>query len=290
MKILTDSVSDVSQQDADKYNIHLFGFTIAVDGKVYQHKEVPNEEFYDIMDNAKSLPTTSQIPEQEIYNAFEQYFNEGYLDLIYVTISSTGSNTLNNAAAAKQKFYAAYPDSELNIHIVDSLNYTVFYGYPVIEAAVKVQKGADSEEVLSYLNDWFEKSVLVGVPYTLEYAKRSGRLSGAAAFAGELLGLKPILRIVNGVCFASGKIRGEKNIIPKLADFIVEHMIPQTPYALLCGSLRSENEDFKKELVKRIGYPPETAVYAGPTVATHIGHKIIGIAFKEKSSYLRDKA
>ncbi|MBE6853870.1 MAG: DegV family protein [Ruminococcus sp.] len=283
IKILTDSASDIDKKTAEEYGIHVIGFSIVFDGKEYtEGVDFTAEEFYEMMSSSSDFPKTSQIKTEQFTECFEKFFDEGYTDVIYISISSTGSATHGNSVAAKEAFYEKHPEAaeKMNIHIVDSLNYTAAYGYPAIEAANKANRGADADEIIAYLEDWIPCAELHFVAYTLEYVKRSGRLSAAAAFMGELLGLKPIITVTDGVSSVPEKIRGEKNIIPKMIELAKKNMIPQTPYALLEGSLPEESEVFKKEITKAIGYPPERVFKIGSTISCHAGHKVIGFVIK----------
>ncbi|MBR6670044.1 MAG: DegV family protein, partial [Ruminococcus sp.] len=96
---------------------------------------------------------------------------------------------------------------KISIKVIDSNGYTGMYGYPVTEAAKKVAKGTDAESIIAYLEEWFSCITAYFVPMTLKYAKKSGRISAAAAFAGELLGLKPVIEMVNGGSIIHEKIR-----------------------------------------------------------------------------------
>lgn len=286
IKIITDSVSDITREVAAEHNIHIIGFNISLDGKQYKDgTDITRDEFYQIMDNSSDFPKTSQLTFIEIGEVFKKYYDEGYSDLIYCAISSTGSATYANALKASEEFFEENPEAKgyFNIYVKDSLGYTAIYGYPVIQAAVKAEKGCEPDEILAFLDDWFSSAELYFVPYTLEYVKRSGRLSAAAAFVGELLGLKPVIKLTDGQSHVPEKIRGEKNIIPKVIEIAKKNMIPQTPYVLIAGSLASESAVLEKEITKALGYPPEFTTQIGPTVACHAGHKVVGIMLKGQS-------
>ena len=283
IKLLTDSASDITPDIAAKYDIRVLGFHVTLDDKSYtEGVDFTTDEFYTMLDSSSDFPKTSQITFAEFEDVYKQYYEEGYTDIIYTSISSTGSTTYNNALNAIENFYEDVPEAreKIKIHIVDSLGYSAGYGYPVVKAAGKIQKGADVPEILAFLNEWLSCVEMYFVPYTLEYVKRSGRLSAAAAFVGELLGLKPVIKIVDGVSYVPEKIRGEKNIIPKVIDVAKKNMTPHTPYILLAGSLPEESALLEKEITKELGYPPEYTIKIGSTVSSHAGHKVVGVILK----------
>lgn len=283
IKIIADSSSDITIQDAQALDIRVLGFSVLIDGKEYiEGKNISSEEFYRITEKSDEVPHTSQIKVHEFEEVYKQYLDEGYTDIIYVSISSTGSSTFSNAQNAKENFYAAYPDvkGKFGIHIIDSLNYTAAIGYPVMQAAKKVIGGATLREVTDYLLEWFECTELYFAPYNLKYVRKSGRLSAAAAFAGEVLGLKPIISMIDGVSGVNGKVRGERNIVPKLLEIAQSKMIPKTPYCILYGSHPENAETLEKEFTAKLGYPPEWVCRIGITITCHAGANVAGVVFR----------
>lgn len=286
IKILTDSASDIPQEYADKYNIDILCFPVVVGDRSFRERDIPNMEFYEILLNTKDFPHHSQITTFEFEEAFTKYYEQGYKDVIYVSIASKGSNTHDAAILAKRSFFEQHPEAskEINIYIVDGGNYTGVYGYPVIQAAMKAEKGVATNEILSYLDDWFSCAEVHFGCYTLEYVKRSGRVSTAAAFVGEMLGLRPIIKIADGISYTDAKVRGDRAIIPKLLDITKQNIIPQTPYILITSYLKDESAEFEKEVTKLLGYKPEMSFEIGTCVSSNCGPKIVGIAFKSKHS------
>lgn len=284
IKILTDSTSDISKEDEKRLGIKVMCFPVTVDGKSYRERlDFTNEQFYKMMDNSKELPKTSQLTAFEIYEVYKELYNEGWTDVVHVTISSTGSATYQNALKAAQSFSEKVLDKkkhDMRIHIVDSRNYTGVYGYPVVQAALMAQKGAAPTEITEYLKEWFDRAEVHFVPLTLKYVKKSGRVTAAAAFAGELLGFRPLIKIADGTSVVLEKIRGEKNIVPKLVADTEKSISPQSPYLIVKGSHNELIGEFEKQITEKLGYPPEYTVEIGATVSCNAGHNVVGIIFK----------
>lgn len=284
IKILTDSTCDIPKEEEKRLGIKIMCFPVTVDGVSYRERQdFSNAEFYKMMDNAKEMPTTSQLTAYEILEMYKELYSEGWTDVIHVTISSTGSATYNNALSATQTFkeeVLSKDGPEMRIHVVDSKNYTGVYGYPVMQAALKAQKGATSDEIIDYLHEWLDRAEVHFVPMTLKYVKRSGRVTAAAAFAGELLGLRPLIKIVGGVSTVVEKIRGEKNIIPKLLADAEQYMTPQTPYLIVSGSDKTLPKILEQAMTEKFGYPPEYMVEIGAAIACNAGHNVVGFVIK----------
>lgn len=285
IKIITDSASDIPAEYAKKYSIEILCFPVVIGDRSFRERDIPNMEFYEILINTKDLPHHSQITTFEFEETFTKYYNDGFTDLIYVSIASKGSNTHSAALLAKKNFFEEHPDAKdkINIFIIDSGNYTGTYGYPVIQAAAKAEKGMSPTEIIAYLEDWFSCAEVHFACFTLEYVKRSGRVSTAAAFVGEMLGLRPIIKIADGISSTDAKVRGDKAIIPKMVEVTMENIIPQTPYVVMTSYLEEEGKDFTREVTRALGYPPEMTFQIGTCIASNSGPKIIGIAFKSKT-------
>ena len=283
IKLMTDSVSDISKDRAEALGIHLLYMPISIEGKALREEiDFTKEEFYKMIDEAQEYPSTAQITPFEIQEAYEQIAAEGYTDLIYTTIGAGGSGTYNNAVMAREQYYEDHPQSQMKIHLVDGRNYTATYGYAVVEAAKKLARGASVPELIDYMDDWARHAGLYFVPMTLKYVKRSGRVSAAAAFAGELLGLKPFCRICNCQSNVIQKVRGEQNIIPKMVEVVKADIQPHSPYIVMQGSDTKIAQEFGAALTKALGYPPECYWNIGAAICCNAGPHVVGFVIKRK--------
>lgn len=283
IKIITDSACDISKEMERDLDILVLSFPITVDDKSYMERiDFTPAEFYDILLSSPRIPVTSQITNLRFCEVYEKLFDEGYTEVVYVSINSKGSSTRDAAMMAIDMFYDARPEAKgiMNIHVVDSLNYTLAYGYPVIQAALKAQKGADIKEILAYLEDWFASVEIYFAPYTLEFVKKSGRVSCAAAFVGELIGLRPIISIIDGETKIVEKVRGDKSIIPALIKHAQKSRIPETPYCTVCGMIKEHGEELVVQATKKLGQPPELNGDVGAAIAINAGPKVVALIIK----------
>lgn len=283
IKIMTDSASDIPKELEKQYDIRILSFPVTVGDKGYLERvDFTNEEFYEILQNALKIPVTSQITVFQFEEEFKTFFEQGYAELIYVSIYSGGSSTYNNAVMAKEQFYESHPEAkeQFKIHLVDSKAYTMAYGYPVVEAAKKAQRGASSDEIVAYLEDWFDSVEIYFAPYTLEFVKKSGRVPAAAAFVGELIGLRPIISIIDGETKVIEKVRGDKAILPALFKHAKERIIPQTPYMLVRSTKNEECAELAAQLKKQFGYEAVGQFDIGAAISINAGPKVVGVIVK----------
>ncbi|MGN0634433.1 MAG: DegV family protein [Oscillospiraceae bacterium] len=285
IKIVTDAASDISAEVEKELDILVIPFKVALGDKSYVSRvDFTNDEFYKMMDEYDGMPTHSQITVFEYADIFEDLYKKGYTDVINVTINKEGSATNGNAQLAARNFFEEHPErkDKFNIHIIDGMGYSGMYGYPVTQAAMKAKKGEDAASIVEFVEDWVKNCTIFFAPYTLKYARKSGRIPSAAAFAGELMGLRPIMRIQDNKIVTNSKVRGDKNIIPEILKLTLDEMIPQTPYAVIYGSDRSCGEELAAALTKKLGYPPVEFYQIGAAIAINAGPKVVGSVFKRK--------
>lgn len=284
--ILTDSCCDLPKETIEELGIKVLPFTLTVNGETFREIfDKSTQEVYELMTHTDEIPKHAMINPILFEEAYKEAFDQGYTDVICVSINSQGSGTYNNSITAKNDFFNNNPEAngKMRIFNLDSKCYTIFYGYPIMEAVKKIRKGADAEEIVAYLEDWFNVCGIYAVPYNLKYARKSGRISAAAAFAGELLGLKPIILFADGTTETVEKIRGERNIVPKLVEVVEKNMTPQTPYLLIHGRDDSLAKVVEKELFKRTGRKAEMYGAIGAAVASNIGTDIVAVLIRRKN-------
>ncbi|MCM1132482.1 MAG: DegV family protein [Ruminococcus flavefaciens] len=282
--ILTDSCCDLTKETIEELGITVLPFEINFCGERFREIfDKSTQEFYEMMAKSDEIPKHSQLSPITFEETYNRLYSEGYTDVISVSINSEGSGTFNNSIIAKNDFYEKNPDAKMRIFNIDSRCYTVFYGYPIMEAVKKIRKGAEAEDIVAYLEDWFNVCAIYAVPYNLKYARKSGRISAAAAFAGELLGLKPIIEFADNKTTTVEKIRGEKNIVSKLVDCVEKRMTPQTPYIIIHGRDNTLAKEVEKEMSRRVGRKAEMFANIGAAVASNIGPDLVAVLIRRKN-------
>ena len=278
--VLTDSACDLPQELADQHHIDILCFKLALDGEGYTERvDFTPEEFSEMLRKTDGMPTTSQITTYEFLDKFEQYASEGVEQVLYVSINATGSSTNANAHAAKAQFFEEHPDSAMRIEIVDSHSYSVTYGTELCAACEKLAAGEALDDVVAYLNDRFARLELVLTAYTLKVIRRSGRVSAAAAIAGDLLGIHPVFTLIDGVSHVIKKVRGDKQVMTAVVNHVKSRMVEQTPYYLGVTNHKYEAE-YAAALEKSIGYPPKAIFHLGSAVCSNTGPEAVGVLFE----------
>ena len=118
----------------------------------------------------------------------------------------------------------------------------------------------------------------VFVPLTLRFVKKSGRVSAAAAFLGDAMGLKPVITFENGESKIISKIRGEKHVVSGLCDLCEKERAAGTPYVLICGNNEKMNAEMREAFVAAFGQP-EYEYNIGCIIAMNTGPDMVGMVY-----------
>lgn len=285
IKIITDSASDISVENEKAYHIDIIPFTIAFGEKVYtSRKDYDNDTLYQMLEECEEIPKSSQIVSFIFEEKLEECYKEGYTDVIMVLINSEGSATFNNSMMAIDAFYEAHPEAEekMRINTYDGRTYSGGYGYPVVEAAKMLEAGKSAKEINDYLTDILKKREIYFGIYDLKFAGKSGRIPSAAAFLGDKLGIKPIMKIWDREITTAAKCRGEKKLIVKLAEMAAADMEPGSPYQIVYGNDLACRDDMIEKMTQKVGYGPDDTYQIGAEVSVNAGPKVAGVIFNAK--------
>ena len=179
------------------------------------------------------------------------------------------------------------------IEVFDSRTYTYIYGHIVVKAAEMREQGESFEAITSVIRSRLSRvEAYLGV-YTLKYLKKSGRISGGAAFVGEALGevfvelgiacgLKPISFVYDGAVKVCDKVRGEKALAAGICKKVaarVQQPEKQTGI-LLYGDVPEERlAEVEKRMREEIGFKDVVRCAIGPSVLSNTGPLAIAVAY-----------
>lgn len=276
VKIITDSTADFTREEAAGLGlgvVHLrtrFGDEEYIDGV-----DITPHQFYEKLVESDVLPTTSQPSPAEFEAAFASALEEAG-EVVAITISSALSGTYQSAVIAAE----AFGD---RVRVVDSLSASIGEQVIVRRAAQLAAEGLSAAELAGRIEAERGDVCVLALLDTLEYLKRGGRISAAAAFAGGVLAIKPVITLRDGAVVMAGKARGSKNGGNLLNQLVEKHGIDfSMPYLLgytgLSDALLMKYAADSGELWR--SYTEELPVTAiGSVIGTHGGPGAIAVAF-----------
>ncbi|WP_455501169.1 DegV family protein [Gemmiger sp.] len=279
---LTDSCSDIPQELAEKYGIEIIGFPINLDGTEYiELKDFTNDQFYKMMREAQNVPTTAAITQLQWCDIFARYVDEGYTDLVYVSINGGGSSTYNNALKAVELLADERPGHTMKIQIIDSHTYSMAYGWGLCDCARKVRNGGELSVCVEELKKWLDCAEICLAAYSLKQMKKSGRVSAAAAVVGDLLGIRPIISLNAGVSKVESKVRGDAAVPAAMIKWVESRVdsMKDTPYLVAYTSSTAKRDELVKLCKKAFGHAPLLVFQLGGVVSANTGPDGIALVY-----------
>ena len=281
IKISTDSTSDIPASLRQELDISVLPLTILAEGKEYRDGvDITPQAFYQILDEAAVLPVSSQVSAAEYLELYRQVAEAGYTDLIHVSLNGKGSGTYQSAILTRGMFLEDHPQTNLKIHIIDSQTYSMAYGMAVVEAAQMARDGADPEAIIAHIQDWVAHTRPMFVPLNLKCVKKSGRISPAAAFVGDAIGLKPLITFEDGEARILSKVRGEHKAITALVDICMKERRPGTSYCLVHGKNQETFQQLKQACAQVMDQPPMAEYEVGCIIGINTGPDMLGILYR----------
>lgn len=283
VKIVIDSACDLTKEQADALGVlYLSCKTVFGEEEFSDGINLSHREFYERLIEGDCMPTTSQIPPHEYETVYKKIKSAGD-EAVVLTLSSRLSGSYQSAHIARE----GYEDC---IWLVDSNNVCLGEQILVLYACNLLEQGKNAAEIAAALERRKKDVRLIALLDTLEYLKRGGRISGAAALAGNLLSIKPVVSITDGEVAILGKARGSKNGNNMLCEEItksggVDFSMPfRLGYSGLDDTLLQKYITDSAALWE--GHVTELPISTiGSTIGTHAGPGAIGVAFfaKEKA-------
>ncbi len=277
VQLIIDSSADMNKADCEAAGITLvplrtvFGQTEYLDGV-----DITPHEFYEKLIESDELPRTSMASIFDFQSALAPILDAGD-DAVIITISSKLSGTYQSAYIAA----GAYPDRAF---AVDSLNVSV--GVRVlVDYALRLRgEGLSAAGIAAELTRAAAQVRTIALLDTLEYLKKGGRISKAVAFAGGVLGIKPVVAVHDGEVAFLGKARGSKqghNLLTSSIDAAggVDFTMPiQLGYTGLNDALLQKYiRDSAPHWEGRVESLPISAI--GACIGTHVGPGAVAVAF-----------
>lgn len=271
IKLICDSLCDVPKELLENNDIDVIPLTIIIDDKEYKDSvDMTNKEFYKMMKEIKTLPKTSQATYMQFKEVFDRYVGE--YEIVCITGSSKSSGTYQSAVMAKN-------DTEGDIHIFDTLNLSLGSGQYVIKAVELKKEGLNAKQIVEELEKLRSSVTLLFVPDSLEYLKRSGRVSVTSAAIGNMLNLKPLFSVEDGNISVINKIRGKKHVIHEMINLLNSKYdtLEDKNITIGCGDNEKDLELLKKEL-ENIKAKNIFITEGGACICCHTGPDIFAIS------------
>ena len=280
VKLVIESSSDIDSKEAELLGVTMLPIPITFGEEEFMDGvNITREEFYQKLVKCSGLPKTSMINAFRFEEVFEKHVKNGD-EVVAIVLSSGLSGTCNAAKTAAENF-------KDKVYVVDSLSATAGIKLLVEYALMLIKEGKTAEEIFNILEEKKNKLQVRAMVDTLKYLKKGGRVSPLVAFAGELMGIKPMVAVVDGKVEVIGKVIGLKKAIKYINTEVekvggIDFNMPF--YALYSGNDQTKIDNYIAENAPMwdCGVENVRKNCIGATIGTHVGPGAIGIVFFSK--------
>ena len=206
--------------------------------------------------------------------------DEGYTDVIHVPINKSGSSTYNNALMAQGMLREERPEHHMKIHLLDPHTYSMVFGWYLCEMARKLKNGAEISHVIQEFEKQMNCMEIILGPYSLKQMKKSGRISAAAAVMGELMGVRPIITLIDGKTKVESKVRGDDKVVPAMIELCKKRADGVENFDYMIGHTNiKQAEDLEKACRKAFGKAPLVVFELGGVVSANTGPDTVALVY-----------
>ncbi len=275
IRVITDSASDLPEEFARRLDIDVVSLTIRFgDEEFVDRVDLTPDVFWAKCKSSKTLPETAAPSPGAFQAAYERAKNDGCDGVLVLTLSSLLSATHQSASVA-----ADAVKDVIDVRVIDTMNVSMGQGLIAIDVAEIAATGAGLDQLVERAEMLMPKAGVVAALDTLEHLIKGGRVGGAKALLGQVLSIKPLVELKDGVVAEAGRQRTRAKALAAVAKVAADHA-PLRRLALIHGACNDVAT--LEALIKDIATEsPVIIADIGPVVGTHGGPGIIGLTWIE---------
>jgi len=277
VRIVTDSTCDLPAAVIAGYGILVVPLYINVGNRGYLDGiDMTRDEFYKNLPIFPSQPTTAVPSSQKFRAMYDALAEKGASAVLSIHISTSLSSIVNVAQIAAQE------TTSIPVTVFDSRQISLGSGFLVETAAKLAQAGGSIPQIITSLNEQIKRTHVFAALDTLQFLRRSGRMNSVLATFGELLQIKPLMKMYDGKPDAE-RVRTRKKAIKRLIELFNQY----GPYEKV-ALLHSDAPDRAQALLQEIkAFLPHGEIWLeqiNPVLGAHIGPGVVGFACISKRS------
>ncbi len=281
--IVTDDNSGFPQEISKKLGLYVIPMPIVIDGKDYfENRTITSDEFYKLQAEGHSIHTAQPMI-RDFYKIWDEALKEND-QILFIGMSSglTGAIDTAKTLAMDDKYSG-------KVFVVDNHRISVTLRHSIYDALAMIKEGLSAQEIQWELEARAKESMIYIMVDTLEYLKRGGRITPAAAALGSVLNIKPVLKIEGGKLDAKSKQLGAQRACANMIKFMkddLEGMFKgkeNLAFAIAYTHNLEKAKLFRKQVSENF-HVPEEKIMMDPlslSVAVHIGPGALAIACSE---------
>lgn len=272
--IVVDSTAYLPPEIVDRYHLFVIPLLVNWEGEsLKDNVDIKPTQFYQRLQNAREMPTTSQPSPGDFKVVFEEAAQTAEA-ILCLTISQALSGTYASAIAARQMVEG------VPIEVIDSQSTTMGLGFMALAAARAVENGAGYKEAADLVRQLIPRLRVIFVVDTLEFLHRGGRIGGASRYLGTMLSIKPILHLENGKIEALSKVRTKKKAVAHMLQIMSDETAGKKSHAAVVHAASPQEADQIFARVQGQMAPEELYLTEiSPVIGTHTGPGAVAVVY-----------
>ena len=280
--ILTDSSSDIPHDLVEAHGIEIVPIMLTHEGRSFrEYYDITSEDYCRLLETSSEIPGTAMTTPTVFLESYNRAFERGCTHLLAVLINGSGSGTYQAACITRDMFYDEYGEA-MTSELIDSRCYSYTYGKVAVTGAKMREEGKSFAEISAEMNSLVKgMKAYVGI-YNLRILRKSGRISGGAAFVGDALGLRPIAVVFDGSVDVMCKVRGDKAVANKLADLAAKDAVDKEHQTvrIMYGDVPEAQIQTLEDKLREKGFRDVERSPLGIMVTSNTGPNALGVIFR----------
>ncbi|MGC9521478.1 MAG: DegV family protein [Anaerolineae bacterium] len=274
MRIVTDSVADLTPSDVARHQVKVQPAYLVLNGATYKDDGTLDRDwFYRQLADAAVAPTTAAPAPEEFLSTYRTLADEGAEDAIVLAAASSVSSIYDHALVAANWF-----SGRMCIHVVDTMQVSMGVGWMVKEVAEWVEQQVPVADILERVTGLRARTQVLGLLDSISYLRRSGRVGWVAGGFASLLRIKPLFAFEQGAARLFARVRTHARGRAVLLQRI-SRLRPFRRIAILhSGADAAAISWLRDELRALDGDLSMPVVEIGAAFATHVGPGCLGVA------------
>ena len=271
--IATDTNSGITAMEGEKLGVYVLAMPVNLEETIhYEGIDITSEQLYDAMREHRDVFTSQPSP-GHLMELWDGILAKGYDEIVYIPMSSGLSGSCQSAALFAQ-------DYDGKVQVVDNHRISVTQRESVVSALRLAEQGHDAGQIKDFLEKHaYDASIYITVD-SMEYLKKGGRVTPAAATLATVLNLKPVLTIQGDKLDAFAKVRGMKLAESKMIEAIHHDRearfkdIPESRLLIeTAGTLESEElaEHWRQQVQAEFPFARVSYANLPCSIACHVG-------------------
>jgi len=292
--IVSDSSCDLGRERCARLGVTMVSFYAALGSEDYYREEqdVGTHEFYQMMADAPGIFPKTSMPSLEDYlEAFRPSARKG-MPILCICLNSAFSGSMQAARNAAEELREEFPG--VQIYVMDSQLVTVLQGELVRQAVELRDAGCTLEETVKALEDIRSSGYIFFTTNDLDYLRNGGRIGRAAASAGALLKVKPLIGYQDQELTSYGIAQGRKKSLQRVRELFYRHVeqngLDLSEWSVVTGFGldREEYEEFTDQVLAGLAergwnVPRPEPYQIGITIGVHTGPTPIGVGILRRA-------